>query len=144
MMIKDVSRCRHHSNGTFHFSSNCWNLEKQICHYIYIIYIYIRTKGCMCVCNNNVPLVFLCSISIKKSNSHIRQKENMLWNIERRRHSINDALPVWLRNEQFFLKNNTFDSDFDRKRKGHHDTGWAFDLVPGAPVQSEKNPILTK
>lgn len=101
VMIKDVSRCRHHSRGIFHFSSNCWNLEKQICHYI------SEPRG-VWLCNNNVPLVFLCSMSIKKTNSHIRQKENMLWNIERRRHSINDALPVWLRNEQFFSQKQHF------------------------------------
>lgn len=136
-MIKDVSRRRHHSNGTFHFSSNCWNLEKQICHYI------SEPRG-VCVCNNSVPLVFLCSISIKKIELSHPAKRELIICCEILKEEDTQSMTHFLYDygmSNFFSKTTLLTLPFTEK--GHHDTGWAIDLVPGAPVQSEKNPILT-
>lgn len=130
VMIKDVSRCRHHSRGIFHFSSNRWNLSKQICHYI------SEPRG-VWLCNNNAPLVFLCSMSIKKNElSHPAKREYVVkyW----KKKTLNQWRTSGMITEWaiFFSKTTLLTLTFTEK--GRHDTGWAFDLVPGAPGQSER------
>ena len=139
VMIKGVSRCRHRSNGIFHFGSNCWNWEKQMS-------LYIRTKGCVCVCawvgvcvcNNSVPLVFLCFMSIKQIElSHPAKREYVVkyW----KKKTISQWRTSCMITEWAKSSSKTTLLTLTFTEKAHHDMGLAFDLVPRAPVQSEKN-----
>ena len=94
---------------------------------------------CVCVCNNSVPLVFLCSISIKKIELSHPAKRELIICCEILKEEDTQSMTHFLYDygmSNFFSKTTLLTLPFTEK--GHHDTGWAIDLVPGAPVQSEK------